>query len=456
MDSSKPATLPRQLGLWSAVAVVVGSTIGSGIFRTPAGVTNRLPSPLALMSVWVAGGTLALCGALTLAEVGGAFPNTGGIFDFIRRAWGRLPAFLFGWAELSIIRAASLGAISTTFSEYFLRVLGYDVSVAPYSSWVHYIAAVAIVVTATFNYVGLKTGSLVQNVTTVAKYFGLLFIVVLAIAVGLPRTHGANFTPIAPAGGFAVGAFGLALVSVLWAYDGWADLTFVSGEIKDPRRNLPRALLLGTGAVIVLYLLANVGYLSVLSIQDIRTSKLVAADTAARLIGSGGVLFVSLTVMLSTFGTLNGSILTSPRVFFAMADEGMLFKQFRKVHPRFKTPSLAIVLTATLGVVFVMLRTFEQLADTFVTAIIPFYALGVASIFVFRKRADFDPSFRTPLYPLTPILFVLAILYLLGNALIDESSRWPTLAIFGVILAGIPIYYLTVARRALPAATAEN
>ncbi|HTR77235.1 MAG TPA: amino acid permease [Gemmatimonadaceae bacterium] len=446
MDAPEPTTLPRQLGLWSAVAVVVGSTIGSGIFRTPAGVTNRLPGPLAVMSVWVAGGVLALCGALTLAEVGGAFPNTGGIFDFIRRAWGRLPAFLFGWAELSIIRAASLGAISTTFAEYFLRVLGFDVSVAPYSAWVHYVAAAAIVLTATFNYVGLRTGALVQNVTTVAKYFGLLFIVVLAISIGLPRTHGANFAPAAPPGSFAVSAFGLALVSVLWAYDGWADLTFVSGEIRDPRRNVPRALLLGTGAVIVLYLLANVGYLSVLSIDEVRTSKLVAADTAARLMGAAGVTFVSLTVMLSTFGTLNGSILTSPRVFFAMADEGMLFKRFRRVHPRFQTPYLAISLTAALGVVFVLLRTFEQLADTFVTAIIPFYALGVASIFVFRRRVDFDPSFRTPFYPLTPILFVLAIFYLLGNALIDPGSRWPTLAIFGVILTGIPVYYATVWR----------
>jgi len=304
---------------------------------------------------------------------------------------------------------------------------------------------------------GSRPGRSCRTVTTVAKYFGLLFIVVLAIAVGLPReTHGANFTPIAPPvfrGGRlrarpGLGALGLRRM-------GGPDVR--SGEIKDPRRNLPRALLLGTGrGDRALPLWPNVGYLSVLSIQDIRTSKLVAADTAARLIGSGGVLFVSLTVMLSTFGTLNGSILTSPRVFFAMADRECSSSNSGKVHPRFKTPSLAIVLTATLGVVFVMLRTFEQLADTFVTAIIPFYALGVASIFVFRKRADFDPSFRTPLYPLTPILFVLAILYLLGNALIDESSRWPTLAILRVILAGIPIYYLTVARRALPAATAED
>src|SRR3954471_15650615 len=402
--------LTRQLGLWSAVAVVVGTTIGSGIFRTPAGVANRLPGPLPLFAVWVTGGILALCGALTLAEVAGAFPNTGGIFDFIRRAWGRPAAFLFGWAELSIIRAASLGAISTTFAEYLLRALGFDPSIAPYKEYVHYVAAAAIAVTAMFNYIGVRSGSIVQNLTTIAKYFGLMFVVILALGYGFTHNGAANFTPAAPVGSFGGAAFGLALVSVLWAYDGWADLTFISGEIKDPRRNIPRALLIGTGLVIALYLLANVAYLAMFPIDHIRTSKLVAADTASRIIGVAGVTFVAITVMLSTFGTLNGSILTSPRVFYAMADEGLFFQQFRAVHKRFETPYLAILLTATLGVVFVMLRTFEQLADTFVTAIIPFYALGVASIYVLRKKADYSPPFRVPLYPLTPILFVLAII----------------------------------------------
>src|ERR1043166_808799 len=165
-------TLPRSLGLWSAVAVVIGTTIGSGIFRTPASVANRLPGPLPVFSIWIAGGILAMCGALTLAEVSGAYPNTGGIFDFIRRAFGPLPAFLFGWAELVIIRAASLGAISMTFAEYAMRLFGIDTSVPPYDTATHLLAASAIVVTAAFNYRGLRSGSLVQNVTTIAKYFG--------------------------------------------------------------------------------------------------------------------------------------------------------------------------------------------------------------------------------------------------------------------------------------------
>ena len=443
---SPPATsLTRQLGLWSAVAVLVGSTIGSGIFRSPAGVTDKLPGPLPLMSVWVAGGLFALCGALTLAELSGELPATGGVYVFIREGWGRLPAFLFGWAELVLIRAASLGAISTTFSEYFLRVLGFDPSVAPYSDWVHYVAAVAIVLTATFNYVGVRTSSLVVNLTTLAKYGGLLFIILLALAIGLPRTGG-HFTPATPPGSFHVAAFGLALVSVLWAFDGWADLSFVSGEVRDPRRVLPRAIIIGTVAVIAIYLLANVAYLAVMPVEEIRRSKLVAADVAQRLIGAPGVVFVATTVMLSTFGTLNATLLTAPRVFFAMADDGLFFRRVASVHPRFGTPYVSILLATSLGVVFVLLRTFEQLADIFVTAIVPFYALAVASIFVLRRRAGYAPPFRTPGYPVVPALFILATLFLLGNAILDPSSRWGTLGVLGVIVLGIPVYLMTVGR----------
>ena len=450
-----PKTLTRQLGLWSAVAVLVGSTIGSGIFRSPAGVTDKLPGPLPLMAVWVAGGLFALCGALTLAELSGELPATGGMYVFIREGWGRLPAFLFGWAELVLIRAASLGAISTTFSEYLLRVLGFDPAVAPYSDWVHYVAAVAIALTATFNYVGVRTSSVVLNLTTLAKYGGLLFIILLALAIGLPRTGG-HFTPAVPAGSFHVAAFGLALVSVLWAFDGWADLSFVSGEVRDPRRVLPRAIIIGTLAVIAIYLLANVAYLAVMPVEEIRRSKLVAADVAQRLIGAPGVVFVAVTVMLSTFGTLNATLLTAPRVFFAMADDGLFFRRVASVHPRFGTPYVSILLATALGIVFVLLRTFEQLADIFVTAIVPFYALAVASIFVLRRRAGYAPPFRTPGYPVVPALFILATLFLLGNAILDPTSRWGTLAVLGIILAGIPVFYLTVGRRAGGAAAVPS
>ncbi|MEJ7811238.1 MAG: amino acid permease [Gemmatimonadaceae bacterium] len=440
--ATSPSALPRRLGFWSAVAVLVGSTIGSGIFRSPAGIADKLPGPLPLLAVWVTGGVLALCGALTLAEIAGALPRTGGLYVFIREGWGRLPAFLFGWAEFAVIRAAALGAIATTFAEYFYRVMGRD----PASEGVHYLAAVAIAVTAIVNYRGLRWGSLVQNITTVAKFGGLLIIVLAALAIGLPRTGG-HFTPAAPAGSFSVSAFGLALVSVLWAYDGWADLSFVAGEVKDPRRVLPRALITGTLAVIGIYALANLAYLAVFSIEEIRGSRLVAAEVAQRLIGAPGVILVASTVMLSTFGTLNGSILTAPRIFFAMADDGLFFRRVASVHPRFQTPHVAIAMTACLGIAFVLVRSFDQLADAFVIAIVPFYALGVAAVFTLRRRADYDPSFRVPGYPVVPALFVIATIYLLLNAIIDPSSRMATLGVLGTILLGIPLYHLTVGKR---------
>ena len=438
--------LPRRIGLWTAVAILVGSTIGSGIFRSPAGIATKLPGPLPLLAVWVVGGLFALSGALTLAEVASAFPQTGGVYVYIREAWGRLAAFLFGWSELVMIRAAALGAISTTFAEYFIRVTGHDPGLAPCSHYVHYIAAAAILITAVFNYVGVRTAGTVQNLTTLAKVGGLLFIVLLAFSMGLPKTGG-HYTPVAPPGSFSFAAFGLALVSVLWVYDGWADVSFVAGEVENPRKNLPRALIFGTSGIIVIYLLANLAYLAVLPVEEIRASKLVAADVADKLLGPAGVAFVATVVMISTFGGLNGSMFTGPRILFAMADDNLLFKGMAKVHPKFKTPYVSITVVAILAAVFVLLGTFEQLADAFVTAIVPFYALAVASVFALRKRVGYNPSFSVPWYPVVPSIFIISTVMLLGNAIVDPSSRWATLGVLGGILVGIPVYFLTVGRR---------
>ena len=441
--------LPRSLGLWSAVTIVVGITIGSGIFRSPAGIAERLPGPGPMLLVWVVGGLLAMCGALSLAEVASALPRTGGIYVFLREGWGRLPAFLFGWAELVIIRAAAVGAIAITFAEYFLRVLGYNPLVEPHASYARYTAAGAIILTSAFNIVGIRWSALVTGATTVAKYGGLMFVILLAFSIELPKTGG-HFTPLFPPGSFSLAPFGLALVSVLWAFDGWADLTFAGGEVKNGERNLPRAIILGSLAVLLIYLLANLAYLSVLPVDQIRTSRLVAADVGQRVMGPIGVVFVAVTVMLSTFGSLNSTMLANPRVFFAMAEDGLFFKPMAAVHPRFKTPVNAIALAALLGVAFVLLRKFEDLADAFVTAILPFYILGVAAIFVLRRRPGYSPAFKTPGYPIVPTLFILATLYLLVNAVIDPGTRWPTIAVFAVILAGIPVYYATVGRRLAP------
>ena len=444
--ATRPRLLPRRIGFWTGVAILIGSTIGSGIFRSPAGIADKLPGPLPLLSVWVMGGIFALCGALTLAEAASAYPQTGGVYVFLREAWGRLAAFLFGWSELVMIRAASLGAISTTFAEYLIRVTGNDPLVAPYSGYTHYVAAAAIIVAGATNYIGVRTAGTVQNITTLAKVGGLFIIISLAFVIALPSSGG-HYTPAAPPGSFSIGAFGLALVSVLWVYDGWADVSFVAGEVEHPQRNLPRILITGTLAIIVIYALANLAYLAVMPIEEMRQSKLVAADVAQRLMGAAGVAFIATVVMISTFGTLNGTMITGPRVIWAMADDGLLFRPLGRIHRRYKTPSTSIAVITVIGVAFVLVGTFEQLADAFVTAIVPFYALAVASVFVFRRRADYAPPFRVPLYPIVPAIFILSTIFLLSNAIIDPGSRWQTLGVLGGIVAGIPVYFATVGRR---------
>lgn len=432
-------SLPRRIGLLEALIVVVGTTIGSGIFRSPAAIANRLPTPTAFIAVWVVGGILALCGALTLAEVASALPRTGGIYVMLQEGWGELVGFLFGWSELVMIRAAALGAVATTFAEYAIRLVAPTAGAAA----VHYVAAIAIVVFAVVNIVGVKWSTMFLGWTTVAKYGALVFIVGAAFLIG---SHASAPAP-APTGAVSASAFGIALVSVLWAYDGWADLSFIGGEITNPEQTLPRALIYGTLAVIAIYVTANLAYITILPVSRIQTSPLVAADVAQQLVGPWGVSFVSIAVVLATVGTLNASLLTTPRIFFAMADDGLLFRAIAAVHPKYQTPYRAIGLSAALGVAFVLARTFDQLADTFITAIVPFYALAVASIFPLRRRADYQPPYRVIGYPIVPALFVLATLYILISAVVDPRTRWGTIAVLVGALLGIPVYYIVRRRR---------
>jgi len=334
------------------------------------------------------------------------------------------------------VRASAIGAISTVFAEYLLRSLGFDPAVPAHANMVHYLAAVAIALTAFFSYVGVRWSALVLNLTTTTKYAALALLVVLAFVAG----HGDFGHYVAGGGTLEVGLFGLALVSVLWAYDGWADLSFVSGEVKDPERTLPRALILGTLGVVVIYLAANAAYLYLMPIAQMAASPLVAADAAQAIIGRLGVGIVAVVVMISTFGTLAGSMFTGPRIFYAMAEEGLFFRAVGRAHPRYHTPATAIVMTAVLGIGFVLLRTFEQLADAFVLGIWPFYALAAAAVFVLRRRRpDLRRPVRTWGYPVVPLLFILSAVLILGNALLTDPNA---LVPFGVIAAGVPAYWI--------------
>ena len=434
--------LARRLGLWSTIGIVVGVTIGSGIFRTPASIATRVPDPELMLAVWLLGGLISLCGALSVAELAAALPQTGGWYVYLRESWGRLLAFLFGWSELVLIRASASGAIATVFSEYLLRSLGYDAAVNERTT--DYIAAVAIVAAGLVNIRGVQVGALIAGLSTVAKFGALAFLVVAsALLGGGAGASTANFT--ASGGPVDPGLFGLALISVLWAYDGFADVSFAAGEVKDPQRNLPRAIVGGTLAIIAIYLAANAAYLYVSPIARVAESRLIAADTMQALFGQVGVAAVSVTVTISTLGALVAVTLAAPRVFFAMADDGLFFRSVARVHPRYGTPHVAILLAMGLGVAFVLTRTFEQLADTFVLSIWPFYGFAVAGLYLLRRRRpDLPRPYKVPGYPVLPAVFVLGVIYLVANALATDPV-W-TGVTFAIVLAGVPVYYLVFAR----------
>jgi APA family basic amino acid/polyamine antiporter len=434
-------TLPRRLGLWSSIGLVIGVTIGSGIFRTPAVIAERVPDPLLMLGIWVAGGLISLCGALSVAELASRVPETGGWYVYLREAWGRLAGFLFGWSELVLIRSSACGAIATVFSEYALRVTGRDP--AAHAALTDYLAAAAIIIAAALNIRGVQLGAAVAGLSTAAKVGALLLIVGLSFALGSDTGGMANFT--APGGPVDPRLAGLALVSVLWAYDGFADVSFASGEVTNPQRTLPRAIIGGTIAIVAIYLLVNAAYLFVAPVGSIAGSRLIAADTMETVIGPGGRTAVAVAVAISAFGALVATMLMAPRVFFAMAADGLFFRRVAAVHPTYGTPHVAIGLAAALGVAFVLTRTFEQLADTFVLSIWPFYGLAVAGLYRLRRRRAEPSGYRVPGYPLLPLAFILAVMYLVGNALVADPI-WTSVT-FGIVLAGVPVYYAAFAGR---------
>ena len=449
--------LSRRLGFWSSVGFVIGMTIGSGIFRTPAQIAARVPDPTLMLAVWVLGGVVTLCGALSMAELASSLPQAGGFYVFIREAWGRPAAFVFTWSELVLIRAAGLSGIATVFGEYFLRSLGYDPVV--HAAAADYCAIAGIVVATLANVRGVQTGALMTGVTSAAKFAALALIAIAAIIFG--SAAGASFAHFAPSSLapsdapshaapshlalFSPGLFGLAFISVLWAYDGFGDLSFLAGEVRDPERTLPRAIIGGTLAIIAIYLTTNAAFMYVLPIETVAKSPLIAADTMSALVGPIGASFVSIAVAISTFGAVNSDLLGAPRLFYAAAEDGLFFKTLGRVHPRYRTPYISILFSAALGIVFVLTGTFEQIADTFVLAIWPFYGLAVAGLYRLRRRTDLARPYRVPGYPIVPAIFIAACVYLVASALIGDPL-WTGVTL-GIVLAGLPVYYLTFARR---------
>ncbi|MGH9672207.1 MAG: APC family permease, partial [Bryobacteraceae bacterium] len=324
--------LPRKLGPIDAASVVIGVMIGSGIFLTPNVIAQQLPSAWSMMAVWIAAGVLSLVGALAYAELGAMMPDTGGQYVYLREAYGPLCAFLCGWAFLAVVQTGSTATLAAAFSIYLAQFV-------PLEAWQARLASLGLIAAlAAINYRGVIAGARVQNLFTFLKLAGLLVLIGAAFLAS-PRPAAAPSGP----GGFELTRFGVAMIACLWTYKGWQTLSFVVGEIREPARTVPRSLVLGVGAVMAIYLLANLAYLRMLPPAEIAETPRVAAAAAGRAIGSGGAAFVTLTILISIIGAANGGIMATPRLMFAQAADGLLPRGLAAVHPRFQTPHVAFV-----------------------------------------------------------------------------------------------------------------
>jgi amino acid transporter len=432
LNQSTAEQLPRRLSLATAVATVVGVTIGSGIFRVPAEVATQSGSAGAMMLVWVAGGLLTLGFALLLAELGAMYPRSGGLYVYIREAFGELAAFVYGWTFL-LVNPAGWAAIATVFAEY----LGKFVPLTDLSR--RGVTVGLIVLMASANYRSVLLGAAIQNVVTFVKMVALVSLVLFILALGDPS--GGSFatevvwTPATWPG------FLLALVAALWAYEGASSFCNLAGEVRDAHRNVPRALMIGVGGVMVAYLAINLAYLYILPLEVIQRSPLVAADAAGAVLGTAASALISGLVMVSTFGALAGVCMTEPRLYFAMGRDRNFFAATGRIHPRFKTPYVAIMVATGVACTYASIRTFGQLAATFVLGLMPFYALAVIGVWRLRRmRPEAERPYRSFGYPWVLILYVAAVILVLGNALIHT----PGIALINVAisLAGVPVYYL--------------
>ncbi|MBL8227604.1 MAG: amino acid permease [Bryobacterales bacterium] len=449
-NSGAAPSLRRELGLWAAVSIVVGTVIGSGIFLVPKTMVANVGSPSLVFLVWVFGGVLSLAGALTYAELAAALPEAGGEYVYLRAAYGPMWAFIYGWTQMWVAKSGSIATLATAFFYYLanfypqlegtLATLPLPVGPGGAPLEIRYgqvLAMAVILLLAWINYFGVRFGGDVQIVVTVIKV--VLIGAVIAIGLTASQATVANLGTSAPAPVGGIAGFFAALVAALWAYDGWNNVAMVSSEIKDPQRNLPRALILGTLGVIAIYLLANAAYFLVLSSTEVATTNRVAAEMMRKVMGSFGAGAVSLAAMISIFAALNGSILTGARVPYAMARDGLFFRAIGEVHPRWFTPANSIVAMSTWAALLVLSGRYEQLFTYVIFSSWILYGMATASVIVLRrKRPDLVRPYRTLGYPVVPVLFVLVAAALLVSTL--QSSPRESLMGIGIILAGLPFY----------------
>jgi APA family basic amino acid/polyamine antiporter len=440
MSAPSPVSYAKRLSLFDATMLVMGGIIGAGIFLNPAVVAQRVPTPTLTVGVWVLGGAVAMAGALCFAELGALKPHAGGGYIYLRDAFGPLPGFLYGWTELLVINSGGIAAVSVTFATYAVSLGGWPTrATAP-------LAIAAIALLSGVNYLGIKPGSVTQNVLTVLKLVALAALIVLGLVAVTPAAAPAPPAPSAPAAGIwpTVRAVGAALIPVLFAYGGWQSTNFVADEMTHARRDLPRAILLGVTGVVVVYVLANVVYVKVLGVAGLAASTAPASDVMRTVMGPAGATLIALGIAVSTLGFLNLAILAAPRVYQTMAADGVFFGRAATLHPTFRAPTAALVLQAAWAILLVATRTYGQLLDYVVFGDWIFFGLVGASVFVYRTAqplaadpAD-PPPFRLRGYPWIPLFFVAAALF----AVVSTVLSGPRNAALGalIIAAGVPAF----------------
>jgi APA family basic amino acid/polyamine antiporter len=450
LPAGPPADLKRELTLFDAIMLNAGTTIASAIFLVPATVAAEVHGSLLITAVWVIGGLVSLLGALSVAELAAMYPEAGGQYAYLREAYGKLPAFLYGWANFSVINTASIAAIAVGFARYiaFFTPLS--------ETAIRVVAILSIVALTLLNCRGVRLGATTQNVFTVLK-IGALFVIILTAFI-LPGGSASNLQPLAPTTGFSqwIAPFGVAMVAVLWAYDGWIESTYVGSEVLNPGRNLPRSIILATLMVIAVYTLTSIAYMYVLSPSAMAGSEHVASDAAKVTMGSLGATFVVVAILISTLGANNGIILSAARIPYAMARQGTFFKSQGVLHTRFGTPVVALLTQGLVasaltlvpqcisipGVVSICSPRplYDQLATYVVFAQFVFYALSAGAVIRLRRRAPDTPRpYRTWGYPFTPIVFIIFAVWLVANTIVATPKDSAIGA--GLILLGLPGFY---------------
>lgn len=454
--------LVRGLGPWDATLLVVGLVIGSAIFLTTGSIAEKLPSPGWILAVWLVGGVLSLCGSLLYAELGAANPEAGGQYQFLKEAYGDLVAFLYGWTLFIAIQTGMIAALAVGYADYFAYFFP---SLGLQSSWIHLAlpgldlgvsagqanAVASILIFSALNYVGLRSGTGAQNLLTVLKVAAILGLV----AVGLVWGNGSwsNLVPLGLSGPVpSLGvAFLASMVWVLWAFDGWNNITFAAGEIREPRRNVPRALLWGIGIITLCYAALNLLYLYAMPPARMAGVSRIGEAALTSLLGPWAAAAVSVAMIVSTLGCLSASVLAGPRVYYAMARDGLFFEGIARVHPRFRVPTASIVFQAVWSSLLVVAphggsgRLYDTLLTFAMFANFLFYAATGAAVMVLRRRGGRDLPYRTPGYPWTPLLFIGGIALLTVNTLREYPGE--SLYGLGLILLGLPFYAMWKRRR---------